>query len=834
MEHYIKSKARNKIKWMTRKRFACESRKDTAHCGGSAPTMAVRPSATFFCNPRKVKVACGTLFSTRSLTLSPPLILLRAIPLCFLLALFLLPVSLSAQEGGGYFVQEVRIQGAQRVPESTVRTTIKTKPGLIVNRDQLNQDIRRLYRLGYFQDIQVEQERGAHGMIVTFRVTEKAIINKLTITGNHKVKTNTIREVVTVPLYQTLNEKKLAESIAAIKDLYQKKNFYTVDVNWRVQTTPEGEYELVIEIREYPMAIVRQVQFVGNTVFTDDELRQVVKTRKKGMISFLTGSGKYKEDDLKQDVLRLTFHYLKNGYLKVRVDPPRVSLTKDKRYFFVTFPVEEGDRYRIGKVGMDGDVLTTKEELLAKMLTKPGQIYNREFIERDMQTLTRLYGDQGYAFVNIQPVTTTDEVAKTADITYTIEKGNRIFIERIEIAGNTSTRDKVIRRELKVKEGDLYNESELEESRQKIIALGYFKEVNFATPRGNRDDTLILKITVEEKPTGSFSVGAGFSTTEDFIISGSIAKQNFFGRGWNGEISAEASSRRQQFLFNMTDPYFLDSGWIVGTSAFKTAYRFTDFNRDSYGGSTSVGHRFFDYASMSLGYEAEQVDAVDFASFVPNRFRADASGLTSLLSFTLNRDTRDNRIYANKGMFNQAKMEVSGARLGADNDFWRVTAKTQFYQPVVGSLSFKTYLRVGYIKSLDNRIVPLFERFFLGGVNTLRGFYPLSIGPSEPVTDSNGNPVKFVFGGDKMMVINAELEHPIVEAVGLKFVAFFDAGNAYGEGANISLNNVRMDWGLGIRWISPMGPLRFEWGFPIDREAGEQKSVFNFTIGHFF
>ncbi|MDP2600300.1 MAG: outer membrane protein assembly factor BamA [Deltaproteobacteria bacterium] len=739
-----------------------------------------------------------------------------------------------AQEGGGHFVQEVRIQGVQRVPESTIRSNIQTQAGRIANREQLNADIRRLFKLGYFQDIQVEQERGAHGMIVTFVVIEKAVINKLVITGNHKIKAPAIREVVTVPLYQTLNEKRLAESVVAIKNLYAKKNYYSVDVSWRVETTPEGEYELVLDIREYPMAVIRQVQFVGNTVFTDDELRKQIRTKKKGTLSFMTGTGHYKEEDLKQDVLRLTFHYLKNGYLKVRVENPKVSLTKDKRYFFVTFHLEEGDRYRIGKVGVAGDILTTREELISKLQTKPGQIYNRELIEKDMQELTKLYGNQGYAFVNIQPVTDTDEVAKTADIIYTIEKGPRIFIERIEISGNTTTRDKVIRREMKVKEGDVYSESEIEQSRQKIAALGFFKEVNFATPRGARDDMLVLKISVEEKPTGSFSVGAGFSTTEDFILSGSISKQNFFGRGWNGEISAEASSRRQQFLLNMTDPYFFDSEWIVGMSAFKTAYRFTDFNRDSYGGSFSIGHRFFDNMSVSLGYEAEEVDATDFQTFVPASFREDASGLTSLVSFTLNRDTRDNRIYASKGMFNQAKMEVSGSKLGGSNNFWRASGKVQFYQPVVDQLVFKTYLRIGYIKSMDDGIVPLFERYFLGGVNTLRGFYPLSIGPSEIVPGPLGTPVTFVFGGDKMMVINAELEYPIIPSLGLKGVGFFDAGNAYGEGSNFSFEEIRMDWGFGLRWVSPMGPLRFEWGFPIDRQPGEQKTVFNFTIGHFF
>src|SRR3989338_4087440 len=568
--------------------------------------------------------------------------------LLFLTFSLLFPTFLWAQEGGR-FVQDVRVEGLTRVPASTILSNIKTKRGLIINRETINQDIRRIFQLGQFQDVQVDEVSGPHGLVITFIVSEKVIISAIAIEGNKKIKDSAIREVITLPLHQPLNEKKLAESLEA--------------------------------------------------------LRGIIRTRKKGPFAFVTGTGKYKEEELKQDTLRLTFHYLKHGYLKVEVDPPQISLTKDRRYFFVTFHVREGDRYRIGKVTMEGDILTTKEELVADLLTKTGQIYNREFIEKDLQALTKKYANQGYAFVNIQPVTPTDEVNKTADINFQVFKGNRIVIERIDISGNTTTRDKVIRRELQVKEGDIYNETKIEESRNRLMALGFFKEVNFATPRGSRDDTLKLNITVEERPTGSFSVGAGFSTAENFILSGSIQKQNFFGKGWNGEVSAEFSSRRQQFLFSLTDPYFFDTEWILGISAYRTIFRFTDFDRESFGGGLSIGHRFFDYASVSLGYEAEQVDAVDFADGTPVRFTQNASGLTSLLNLTLNRDTRDNRIYANKGMLNSVKLEISGDKLGGDNDFFRVTGRTQYYKPIWKGFAFKTYARAGYIKSLNNDVI---------------------------------------------------------------------------------------------------------------------------------
>lgn len=731
-------------------------------------------------------------------------------------------------------MKEVRFEGLQFASEETVRSRIRTKPGLIVDENDISEDIRKLYRLGYFQDIQVDRERTESGWRYTFLVTEKPVISSFAFEGNKKIKKEPLREAVSVLLYQPLNEQKVAASIAAMKLKYREKRYYLAEIDYFLRTLPNGDHELVFKIRENSAALVRWVNLIGNTAFTDEELRKIIRTRKKGAFGFITGSGKYEEEELKQDVLRLTYHYLKAGYLKVRVETPHVSISKDKRYLFVNFQMEEGDRYRISKVDITGDILTTRAELFSKLETKGETLYNRESIEKDLQAMTHLYADQGYAFVHIVPQTETDERQKTAAITFEIEKGSRIQIEKIRVHGNTTTRDKVVRRELKIKEGDIYNESLVQESRQRVTALGYFKDVNFATPRGSRDDTLNLDIQVEEKPTGSFSIGAGFSTVENFIFTGALAKQNFFGYGWNAEISAELSSIRQQYLFSLVDPYFLDSAWILGLSSFRTVYRFDDFDRESFGGTFSIGHRIFDRSSVNLGYEAEDVSAVDFSEEVPNRFRSNASGLTSAVSLTLNRDTRDNRLFASRGTFHSLKMEMSGDKLGGDNDFYRLEAKAQYFQPIGKGIVFKTFSRLGYIKSLNESGVPLFERYFLGGVNSLRGYYPQSVGPSEKVTLSSGEVRNFVFGGNLQVIENFELEFPIYDPAGFRFVTFFDAGNAFEEGDSMALDRLRLDYGFGLRWVSPMGPLRFEWGFPIDRRSGEDSTVFNFTIGSFF
>ena len=733
-------------------------------------------------------------------------------------------------------VRKVVLSGNVRTPEETIRATIRTRPGSIFDPEVINRDIKALYKLGQFHDIRVQKKPVRRGVQVTFIFVEKPRIAEISFQGNRKIKSDELRSEVTQRAFSVLDEKAVAESKQKIRDAYAKKGYYLAEVDYHLERVADsGEAKLVFDIRERARVAVRRVLFMGNKVFRDNELRKVIKTKQKTMFSFLTGSGKYEEEMLKNDVLMLTFHYLNHGYLKVKVSPPRVSISKDKRYIFISFQIHEGDQYRIGEVTLSGDILTTKPELLGILKTEKGQIYVQRTLEEDILRLTDRYGDEGYAYANIIPRTVPDDETLTADIDINIRKGHRITIERINISGNTVTRDKVIRREMELKENDRYSERRLRRSREKLMRLGYFEEVNFATPRGSRDDTMVLNVTVKERPTGSFNVGAGFSSVENFIFNASVQKQNFFGYGISGSISAELSKRRQLFLLSVADPYFLDSEWMAGLSVYRSAYRYTDFRREATGGEISLGHRFFDNFSAHLGYQIEQVKVSDFSLVVPQLFKQNASGLTSALSFSVARDTRDNRIIPTKGTFNIVTQEASGTKLGGDNDFYRVNFRSMFYHPIWKSIIFKQFFRIGYIKSLNNQPVPLFERFFTGGVNSLRGFFPNSVGPRLRIPRSpSGEDAEFVYGGDKLLLFITELELPIYDPAGIRAVVFFDAGNAFAENENYSIFNLRADYGFGLRWNSPMGPLRFEWGIPINRRPNEDAVVFNFTIGNFF
>jgi outer membrane protein insertion porin family len=732
-------------------------------------------------------------------------------------------------------VKEIEFKGNRRTPLETLKETITLRREGRLNLEMVDYDIKSLFKLGQFQDVKVESTPVSGGVKITYLLVEKPLIAEISFEGNRKLKEDDLLADVTQRSYGVLDEKNVAESMENIRKSYAKKGFYLVEIDYHIETIGEEEAELVFDIKENQGVAVRKIMFIGNSVFSDDELREIVRTKKKGLLSFLTSSGKYNEEMLRNDMLLLTYHYLNHGYVKVKVAPPKTTISKDKRYIFITFQMHEGDQYRIGDVTLDGDILTTKQELTEALNTKSGNIYSQKILDTDLMNLTDRYGDEGYAYANIVPQTIPDDEALTADIHINISKGEQIDIERINIFGNTTTRDKVIRRELKLKENDRYSERLLRESKENLMRLGFFEEVNFATPRGSDDDTMVLNVTVKEKSTRSFNVGAGFSSVEKFIFNASVTMNNFLGYGVSTSLSAELSKIRQLFMLSVTDPYFLDTDWLAGFSVYRTGYNYTDFKREATGGDLTLGHRFFDNFGAYLGYQVEKVKVGSFSYTVPQLFRQNSSGLTSAVSLTLSRDTRNDRLFPTKGLYNALVQEVSGTKLGGDNDFYRVNFRSMFYQPVWKSVIFRQFFRVGYIKSLNDKPVPLFERFFTGGVNSLRGYYPNSVGPKLRIPKGvSGKEEDFVYGGDKILLLITELELPIYDKAGIRAVTFFDAGNSYGENQNYSFDNLRMDYGFGIRWNSPMGPLRFEWGFPINKQPGEDSVVFNFTIGNFF
>ena len=751
--------------------------------------------------------------------------------------LFIVLFSLISVSATAATVSSVNFTGQKRVPDSTLRTTVTTRGGLLLNDEIISEDIHKLYDLGQFDNIEVMKKVSKSGVGITFVLREKPFITEVKFDGNKKIKKKDLREKVVVRTYRPLNGLEISESMQRIRDAYAEKGYYLTEVNYHIEPKSADEDVLVFDIKENAEAVIREVRFRGNTVFSEAKLRKIVRTRRKDLLSFLTKSGKYSEEMLSNDVLRLTFTYLNDGYLRVKVLPPKITISSDKRYIFVLFSIFEGEQYTVDNVDVAGDVLTTRAELLSMVKMKKGSVFSQQVVEGDILKLTEMYGNQSYAYANVYPDVIPNDVDLTADIIFRIYKGSKIKIERINITGNTKTRDKVIRRELLIMEDDMYSEEFIRKSKLKLQQLGFFEEINFATPRASSDDTVDLNIEVKEKNTGSFNVGVAFSSFEHFLFQGSVQQANFFGYGVSGQVGTQLSSKRQFFYISAKDPYFLDSNWMLGGSLYRTSFNYQDFRRKALGGDISLGRRFLEKYSATLGYRAELVSVDSFSRIVPQLFRSHASGFTSALSLDLDRDTRDNRLYPKKGMYTVGSVEVSGAKLGGSNDFLKLKYKAMYYQPIWKKrIIFKTYGRIGYIKNLGNDLLPLYDRFFMGGVFDLRGYYPNSVGPRLRIpTSSGGGDEEFIYGGNKEMLMIGELEVVLFNKFGgVSLVAFFDAGNTYAEDQNYSFKNLRKDYGFGVRWNSPMGPLRFEWGLPLDRRKGDPPVQFNFTVGSLF
>jgi len=749
----------------------------------------------------------------------------------------MLPAQIARAEG---VVRSIEVKGNVRLDQQAVLSTIESKVGAAYSSDKVRRDIQALYKMGAFDDVQVEKSAANGGIKLTYIVSERLQVSKIVFDGNKKVKEEKLRELSDVKPFGAADAQRIDSTIHKIRDHYISQGYHLAEIEPEFKKVPgasgsagSNEQELIFHIHEGAPVRIKRVNFIGNKAFSDKELRSKIKSKEKGTLSWLTSSGKYQDEAAKRDVAFLGYFYQNNGYLKVKVSPPQVYLSRDRQWITITYHIEEGEKYKVRNVGMDGDILTTREELISKFRLKPGQIYSRKNVEEDLTLLSQVYGDQGYAFANINPSIQPHDEDLTTDVIYVVQKGPRVTIDKINISGNTITRDKVIRRELQIKENTLYNETRLRESQQRIQALGYFEEVNFATPKGSSEDRIDINITLKEKPTGTFSIGAGFSSAENFIFTASIAKQNFLGFGISGQFSTELSSKRQLFILSFEDPHFLDSDWLLGVSGYRTVNVFTDFDRRSFGGSVTFGHALFEYWYFRLGYQAEDVNASNFRTTVPHVFSQNLSGLTSSASLSLIRDTRNNRLFPTRGMYQSASVEYAG--LGGDSDFVRWTENFRFYQPIWKKLVGKFNFTMSQVSSLNSLPVPLFERFFMGGVNSLRGYVLRSVGPSVQIPSSPaGGDNRFVYGGNKMVQANFELELPVYSPAGFNLVTFCDVGNAFAEDQNFSVKKLRADYGFGLRWNSPLGPLRFEWGLPFHRNPGEDKLVFNFTIGSFF
>jgi outer membrane protein insertion porin family len=749
-------------------------------------------------------------------------------------------------------IEEIRIDGNQRVEEEAIRVHVKARPGEPVDPATVDQDVRAIYGMGFFEDVQAEIETVGERRVLVYRVKERPLLRDVKIEGNRKVSTEDLETALKVRPRTILDLEKVHRGIEEARKLYDQKGYKDARIDFEVSAPDEkGEVVLTFKIDEGKIVRIEEIVFEGNQAFSAKQLKRLLQTKEKWMFSWLTGAGTLDPEVLKTDVERLTAFYYDNGYVNVRIDEPEV--TRRKKGLLVRFRISEGKQYRVGQVGLSGDVLGEAEPVVARLETKTGEVFRASRLRKDVFSLTEAYGDLGYAFVNVEPLTQIDPEKEVVDVSFKIDKGPQVYFDRIEITGNTKTRDEVIRRELAVQEQQRFSGSLLRASRERVQRLGFFQDVNMTTQRSSDPDKINLLIDVKEGQTGAFTAGAGFSSADRFLFNVRLSENNLFGSGDSVALNADLGSIRQNFTLDYVDTYFLDTYFTMTFSGFNFRIEFDDFTRKGSGFSVqalypfvALGYRsFFHLFSLEevrfgLEYKLEQADIGDLSRvfLVPSIVSERGTRLTSSLIPTIVRNTLNHPFDPTAGSVQNLSVQFAG--LGGDADFLIAEGRARWFYPFYRSPTFGTFVastggRIGWgigQEGRDGREIPLFERFFPGGINSVRGFRTRTLGPREPVFNAAGQVIDTTpVGGSTQLIVNNELIFPIVEPLGLRGVLFVDMGNAWRQSEGIPLDDLRYAAGWGFRWLSPIGPLRIEIGYPLDRRRGERSSVFLFSFG---
>ncbi len=747
-------------------------------------------------------------------------------------------------------VRAVGVEGLSRVNERSVLDLSVVTLGQPLDRDQLSRSIQRIWGTGFFDDVRAvsRPEAGPEGteggIRVVYVVKERPAVRKVMLVGYDAVELDELNKGVHIKAFSILDRKKILEAVANTRKKYREEGYYLATVDTEITPVPGNLVDLTFRIHEGNKVKVKQLDLVGIGQIPDDEVKQFLQTKETGYFSFLTESGKYNDDTFQQDLEIVREYYLTKGFVNVAVGSPVVSIDRNKEFMYITIPVDEGDSYTVGEVDLQGDFLDLdgkrKEDLVKQLKLIKGNTFSSNEVRTDTLLLNRVYQDEGYAFVSVSNANVLHPEQKVIDFTYVIQKGDKYRVNRIEMAGNDKTADKIIRRELEINEGDWFSATRIDDSKGRVTRLGYLEDVRIEHRRSNLDGYVDLTVHVKEKDTGSFQLGAGFSSLESFVFTAQVSKYNFLGRGQTVTLQVILSGLRSIYSLQFFEPYFFDSDLTFSLNVYDYVQDFTNFSKTSAGGEVGFGYRLTRDLILSLYYRFEHVrtsvGGYSQASTVPIS-RIFGSGITSSLQLNLSYDTRDNVIFPTKGQFSSASVEHAAPYTGSDVDFTRFLLRTRWFFPVFWKVVAKLNGTLGYIYTPDPSGVPITERFLVGGIFTVRGFQRNSLGPYIDVArvySPDSSLTKFVVGGNKELIFNAELEFPILEQVGIKGVVFFDAGNAYNEDESIDFLKLRTAVGFGIRWWSPVGPLRFEWGFPLAPVAGEDSVVFEFTIGNPF
>jgi outer membrane protein insertion porin family len=749
-------------------------------------------------------------------------------------------------------VRDIRVVGSKRIEPETVKSYLKFTPGQHYDSYKADESLRALFATGLFQDVRINHE----GSVVVVTVVENPLINRVAFEGNTEVKTDTLNQEIQLKPRSMYTRAKVQSDVQRVLDVYRRQGYYATQVDAQIIELDNNRIDLVFEIREGPETKVVGINFIGNQAFSDTELRGVVTTTESSFLDFLKPTSIYDPDRFNLDRELLRRYYLKNGYADMRVASASADVDPEGKGFFLTFTVDEGAPYHFGAVDLESTLSSfSLDSVRGRLKVKPGDIYNAELVDKTAEYLTVAVAEQGYAFGQVRPRIERDPVNKTISVVFVVEQGPRIYIERINVAGNYRTEDYVIRREFRVAEGDAYNKIMVDQARLRLVALGFFKDVKVNKEPGSAPDRVILNVNVEEQSTGELSFAAGYSSAEGVIGEVSYTERNLLGTGQFLQVKVSGSVVSGGADVSWTEPRFLDRNLSFGLDAFARQSDYTQsagYTNAGYadlkaGGSIRFGFALTDNLWLNTNYTAyaDDVYKVDsLASYAVQQMAGNA--LVSSVGYSLIYDTRNNRKNPSNGIYVSWTQDVAG--LGGDVDYIRSVAEVRGYYPLTREFTLVGRAIGGNIQGWNGQDVRIVDDFYKGG-ETIRGFATAGIGPRDPWTGQT-------YGGKNFYAATTEVRFPlpfIPDDLGFSGAVFADAGTLYGTDAFKFANKycsshpmvcgkgtinspvppedseaIRSSVGGSIIWNSPIGPLRADFAWALAKESFDQTQVFRF------
>ncbi|WP_151634915.1 outer membrane protein assembly factor BamA [Noviherbaspirillum aerium] len=741
-----------------------------------------------------------------------------------------------------FTVKDIRVEGIQRTEAGTVFSYLPVRVGETYTDEKGAAAIKALYATGFFKDVRIEVE----GDVLVVMIEERPAIAGVDFSGTKEFEKDQLTKAlkdIGLGESRIFDRALVDRAEQELKRQYLSRGLYGVQITTTVTPIERNRVNISFAVDEGEVTRIKQINIIGNKAFSEKELLSLLNLRTPGWFTWYTKADQYSKQKLTGDIEALRSYYLNRGYLEMQIESTQVSITPDKKDIYITININEGEKYTVAGVKLEGEMLGREEELRPLVQLKPGDVYSGEKLAESVKKITERMGNFGYAFANVNANPEINREKREVSFTVLIDPGKRVYVRRINVAGNTKTRDEVVRREFRQFENSWYDGEKIRLSRDRVDRLGYFKEVGIETPEvPGTTDQVDLNMTVAEKPTGNILLGAGFSSSEKVMLTGSIQQANAFGSGNTLGVDVNTSRRNRTIALTQSTPYFTDDGVSRSYELFLRTTRPPEVNTGDYvvkttGANVKFGVPFSEVDTVFFGAGVERTQVTTYTGVPgfndsPELYKryvqdfgngVEATTTSFPLTAAWQRDSRDSALVPTTGRYQRVNFEVAPT---GSLKYYRAVYQHQYFTPVLRAITLALNGEIDYGRGLGGKPYPIFKNFYAGGIGSVRGYEGSSLGPRA----LNGDPL----GGASRLIANVELQFPFPGSGNdrtLRWFTFFDAGNVFAEGAKFQVSDLRYSVGAGISWVSPIGPLKLSFGVPLNKKEDDRKQSFQFQLG---